>query len=69
MARAANGAVAPVGATLVGDLKYGDSQPFRGGRGIGLHAFSLEFPHPTQGEKVVVSRQASFWPVSFCSEA
>jgi len=36
-----------------GDLKYGARRSIPGG-GIGLHAWRLDFPHPTRGERRVV---------------
>ena len=40
------------GAPVLGDFRYGNRQPFAGGRGIALHAARLAIDHPTQGERL-----------------
>lgn len=44
-------AAASLGAPLVGDLKYGAERPLPD-KSIALHAFALEFDHPTLGERM-----------------
>lgn len=42
------------GAPVLGDFRYGDAEPFAGGRGIALHALRLGVEHPTRREPVVI---------------
>ena len=42
--------LAAIGAPVLGDLRYGASGPFAGGRGIALHAHRLTVEHPTRRE-------------------
>jgi 23S rRNA pseudouridine1911/1915/1917 synthase len=46
-------ALATLGAPLLGDLKYGASEPLPD-QSIALHARELELPHPTRGERLRV---------------
>lgn len=48
-----------LGAPILGDLKYGASEPMQGRR-IALHAARLTFPHPTRDEQVELD-----WPAPF----
>ncbi len=47
-------AMASLGAPLLGDLKYGASEPLYD-RSVALHALALKVPHPTRPEPVAVS--------------
>jgi 23S rRNA pseudouridine1911/1915/1917 synthase len=47
-------AAAALGAPLLGDLKYGATEPLPD-RSIALHAARLVFPHPTRGERIELS--------------
>jgi 23S rRNA pseudouridine1911/1915/1917 synthase len=45
--------LADIGCPIVGDWKYGASKDYI--RRIRLHAYSLSFPHPVNGEKITVN--------------
>jgi 23S rRNA pseudouridine1911/1915/1917 synthase len=52
------------GLPIYGDKKYGSRQSF--GKGIGLHARSLTFIHPTRGEPItLVARAPDAWRSHF----
>ncbi|MDP6963079.1 MAG: RNA pseudouridine synthase [Planctomycetota bacterium] len=53
-------ACATNGMVLLGDLKYGASKPMSN-KGVGLHAASLGFPHPTKDEMVKIELPAPDW--------
>jgi 23S rRNA pseudouridine1911/1915/1917 synthase len=53
-------ACATNGMVLLGDLKYGARTPMAN-KEIGLHAASLSFPHPTNGDKVTIELPAPSW--------
>ncbi|MCP4094380.1 MAG: RNA pseudouridine synthase [Planctomycetes bacterium] len=53
-------ACAKAGLVLLGDLKYGADSPLSD-RSIGLHASSLEFPHPTLRDRQRFCADAPYW--------
>ena len=55
--------LAALGHPIQGDLKYGASKPFGGGRAIALHARELTLDHPTQKERISFAADLpTTWP-------
>jgi 23S rRNA pseudouridine1911/1915/1917 synthase len=51
-----------IGCPILGDRKYGSSQPFP--RGIALHSYQLGFDHPTKNEKMEFRcSPPNWWPL------
>jgi len=46
-----------IGHQILGDKDYGNSELVLKGKGLYLHAFSLEFIHPFTNEKVLISKE------------
>ena len=62
---------ASLGAPLVGDLKYGAREPLDDAS-IALHARSVEFDHPTRGERMTFAAPVPdhrVWDFALCRES
>ena len=47
--------LAELGASILGDFRYGNPRPFADGHGVALHAYALTVEHPTQAHPVTVA--------------